>query len=316
MNVLLTGYAGLLGRHIARALKRRGWKVRVVLHSRTVTRRLFAAEADELLWGSLEDPALMERAVRGMDAVVHSAWKFSAQGAARPTMNETITLALHRAAAAAGVTKFQFISSVAVYGMDPRGGAALTETVQLSPEGDGFVYPAEKVAVETALLASAAPGMTLSIIRPGPIFDDEKGPVKKVLGLPGVRLGIGFGTGRNPMPYIHAADVAAASVLALGTAPHGAVFNVTPDAALPHKEWYRAWGRHRRTPLTPFFLRAWFMRLAAHGATLLKRALGKQGKVDVEYALAAATRGLRYANTRAKQELGWTPASTEKFLGG
>ena len=44
-----------------------------------------------------------------------------------------------------------------------------------------------------------------------------------------------------------------------------------------------------------------FLRLAAWAATMLKRALGKKGKVDVEYALAAATRNLRYANIRARR---------------
>ena len=119
MKVLLTGYAGLLGRHIARALKSEGHTVRVVLNRRTVTRREFAGEADELLWGSLENPELLRRAVAGVQAVVHSVWRFSAQGAERPTENERIAALLLRESAAAGAKRFVFISSVAVYGMDP-----------------------------------------------------------------------------------------------------------------------------------------------------------------------------------------------------
>jgi nucleoside-diphosphate-sugar epimerase len=101
----------------------------------------------------------------------------------------------------------------------------------------------------------------------------------------------------------------------LRTGVDGSVYNVTPDVAHPHREWFRAWGRSRRQELHPFFLRAWFLRFAAWAATMLKRALGKQGKVDMEYAIAAATRNLRYANTKAKEELGWAPAATDRFLG-
>jgi nucleoside-diphosphate-sugar epimerase len=313
MNILLTGYAGLLGRHIARSLKQSGHRVRVVLHQRTVARMDFAREADELLWGSLEDPRVREQALRGIDAVIHSAWKFSTQSAARPTANEVLTETLFRESLTAGVKEFAFISSVAVYGMQAADGAPITETSPVVAPTGGFVYPAEKVNTEQALRTIPRGTTRLAIFRPGPIFDDEKSPVKKVLRLAGKSFALGFGTGENPMPYIHAADVGDAVGRWIGSGKDGVVFNVTPTTCLRHRDWYVAWGKAHGLTLSPLFVRAWVMRSAAWGGTMVKRMLGKTGAVDVSYALAAASRDLKYSNAVAVRELGWTPAHTDRY---
>lgn len=309
MKVLLTGYAGLLGRHIARALKREGFEVRVVVHQRTVTREDFGREADELIWGSLEDPLVMKKALAGVDAVVHSAWKFSAQNAQRPTVNELVTESLCKESVRLGVRRFAFISSVAVYGMKSSDNAPVTESSSVVSDRDGFVYPAEKVMTEKILSSINRGAMSLGIFRPGPIFDDTKSPIKKIIG----KRALGFGTGRNPMPYIHAADVGDAIVKWLASGKDGAIYNITPTECLRHRDWFVAWGRNRGMQLKPVFVRSWVMRGAALAGTLVKRMLKKAGKVDVSYALAAATRGLQYDNSRAVSELGWKPTQTDKY---
>jgi nucleoside-diphosphate-sugar epimerase len=315
MKILLTGYAGLLGRHIARSLKASGHTVRVTLHQRTVARLDFRHEADEVLWGSLEDPLVQRAALDGVDAVVHSAWKFSAQGADRPTVNEVVTESLFRAAVKAGVQEFAFISSVAVYGMSSATDDVRTESSPVVDPVGGFIYPAEKVNTEQAFGAIPRGAMRLAIFRPGPIFDDEKSPVKKVLRLGGRNFGLGFGTGANPMPYIHAADVADAVARWIGSGKDGLVLNLTPTDCYDHRTWFRAWGRQQGLDISPLFVRAWVMRFAAFAGTTVKRMMGKQGKVDVSYALAAASRALRYSNAAARQALGWTPVHTDRYRG-
>ena len=94
INVLVTGYSGLLGRSVARALKKRGARVRVLLHTRSVPRDAIQREADEVLQGTLEDTAVIRDALSGVDAVVHTAWKTSKQLDPRPTANERLTLNL------------------------------------------------------------------------------------------------------------------------------------------------------------------------------------------------------------------------------
>ncbi|MFN0157976.1 MAG: NAD-dependent epimerase/dehydratase family protein [Bacteroidota bacterium] len=310
MKVLLTGYSGLLGRHIARALKQDGHHVRVVLHKRTVTRQLFKEEADELLWGSLEDPKTLHEAVKGVDIVVHSAWKFSTQTASRPTMNEVVTENLLKASIAAGVKKFAFVSSVAVYGMAATNGTTVTEQQPLDNAGH-FIYPLEKVNMESLLSDTNTQSMSIGIFRPGPIFDDHKSPIKKII----AGRAIGFGTGRNTMPYIHASDVADGIARWIRLGKSGGVYNLTPNKELQHREWYVAWARQKGFRVTPFFIRATVLRWAAAGATLLKRMLGKPGRVDVDYAIAAATRSMKYSNGHAVTELQWKPTKTDRYHG-
>jgi nucleoside-diphosphate-sugar epimerase len=313
MKVLLAGYTGLLGRYIARALKREGMTVRVVLHQRTVAKIDFVNEADELLWGSLDNPQVLKKALHGVDAVIHSAWKFSLQAAQRPTVNELVTESLYKASIEEGVERFAFISSVAVYGMQSDSNAVLSESSPLS-SGDDFIYPSEKLATEKLLLSLDRGSMLLGIFRPGPIFDNSKSPVKKNICIAGKKLAIGFGNGLNYMPYIHAADVADAIVRWLLSNDYdGSIYNITPSECMRHRDWYVAWGKKHGMKLTPVFLRPWMMRFAALGATTLKFILRKPGKVDVEYALAAATRSLRYSHGRAAKDLGWKPVQTDQY---
>lgn len=311
MKVLLTGYTGLLGRHIARALKQQGHTVRTVLHQRTVTRREIRPEVDDILWGSLEEPVILAHAVEGVDAVVHSAWKFSKQGDPRPTSNELVTEALYKESIRAGVRQFLFVSSVSVYGMSSGNKGVVTEEAPLASPENGFIYPSEKVMMENFIRSHERGAMKLGIVRPGPIFDDGKGPMKKIISIGSRKLALGFGNGKNPMPYIHATDVASGIVAWLKSGKDGGVYNLTPTLCLAHRDWYRVWGSARGLKVSPFFVRSFVLRGAAGMATLLKRLLGKKGKVDVDYVIASATRALRYSNVRAVQELAWKPVETE-----
>ena len=175
MKVLVTGYSGFLGRHLARVLKREGFQVRVILHRRTVTKREFHQEADEVLWGSLADPVIVRKAVSSVDAVVHAAWTFSA-ASERPSVNEKSTQLLLKASVDTEVKAFVFISSVAVYGMKVLDDSRVTEASPLTG-GDEllFLYPSEKITCEKILLATDRKELRLGIFRPGPIFEDEKG---------------------------------------------------------------------------------------------------------------------------------------------
>ena len=83
MKILITGYPGFLGRNVARAMKADGHFVRVVMNRHTVTRATFAKEANDLIWGSVEDPETVRKAVAGMDAVLHCAWRFNKEATPR-----------------------------------------------------------------------------------------------------------------------------------------------------------------------------------------------------------------------------------------
>jgi len=129
--------------------------VRVLLHTRSVPRDAIQREADEVLRGTLEDTAVIRDALSGIDAVVHTAWKTSKQVDPRPTVNERHTLNLWEHSVGLSIAKFALISSVSVYGMKSPEGAVLTEETSLAPnEASQFIYPSEKICIETSLGAS------------------------------------------------------------------------------------------------------------------------------------------------------------------
>jgi nucleoside-diphosphate-sugar epimerase len=116
------------------------------------------------------------------------------------------------------------------------------------------------------------------------------------------------------MPYIHAGDVAEAAVRWLKDGQNDAIFNVTPTICMRYKDWYVGWGKVHGTKIKPVFIRGSVLRLAAWAASLLKKMLGKSGKVDVRYAIASSTRDLIYHSTYAAKLLLWKPTATDKYL--
>ncbi len=312
MKVLLTGYAGFLGRHLARALHIEGSTVRVLLHRHTVSKSDFVQEADEVIWGSLEDIETIRQAVAGMQAVVHSAWTQTESSREETLVNEKNTTWLVQESTKAGVRSFAFISSVAVYGM--RGNSALDESAPYARNSElNYPYPAEKIAVEQMLRSFERRNMKLGIFRPGPIFDEQKGPPKKLLTLGRSVYAIGIGTGKNRMPYIHANDVADAVVRWLQDGTNDAVLNVTPSDCMFSHDWYQQWGRTTGRPVKPIFIRPIVIELLGLGVRMLKKFLAKDSKSDVKYAIASATRNLVYSNEALKQTLGWKDKVTAKF---
>ena len=125
MQALITGGAGFIGSHIAQALCRKGAKVRVLDNLSTGSEENLAWRTGgddlELIQGSADDAALLAKIVPGCDWVFHeSAVASVPQSVAQPLEtnqhNLDSTLKLLIAARDAGVKRFLFASSSAIYG--------------------------------------------------------------------------------------------------------------------------------------------------------------------------------------------------------
>jgi len=124
---LVTGGAGFIGSHIAEELIKRGHDVRIIDNFLTGKRENIASFLDniEFIEGDIRDVDTCRQSLEGVDFVLHQAALPSVPRSIEdPILTSEIniegTLNLLVASRDAGIKKFVFASSTAVYGDDPR----------------------------------------------------------------------------------------------------------------------------------------------------------------------------------------------------
>jgi len=159
-RVLVTGASGMLGGATARALLAAGHDVR------TFQRRPSGVPGAQDVRGDLTDPAAVDAAVAGCDAVVHLAAKVTITGpeAEFRRVNVDGTRTLLDAARAAGVRRFVQVSSpsVAHVGRSLVGAPA----GPAEPARARDPYARTKAAAELLALDTDAPGFRVLAVRP------------------------------------------------------------------------------------------------------------------------------------------------------
>ena len=139
MKYLITGGAGFIGSHIARALLEQGADVRVLDNFSSGKRENLKGLDVEILEGDLRDASVVTRAVEGVEVIFHEAAFVSVpESMEKPQecldVNVTGTSMLFEAARKAGVGRVVIASSAAVYGdSDAMPLVENTPLKQLSP---------------------------------------------------------------------------------------------------------------------------------------------------------------------------------------
>ena len=151
MAILVTGGAGYIGSHAARALRRSGYEVVVYDNLSTGFRRL--AQGFELVEGDIADDAKLRPVLARVDAVMHfAAHAYVGESVADPRKyfrnNVLAALSLLNSALDAGIRRFVFSSTCAVYGLPEQ--IPITELEKREPVNP---YGATKLCFENALEA-------------------------------------------------------------------------------------------------------------------------------------------------------------------
>lgn len=156
-NVLVTGGAGYIGSVLVRILLNKGYKVRAFDSLKFGGDALYdvAQHPDfEFMKGDLRNPADVDKALEGMDAVAHLAAivgdpacsKFSDEA---KEVNWTASVDLFKKVEQAGIQKFVFASTCSNYGKMEDPNSYVTETSELRPVS---LYAELKVKFEKFLL--------------------------------------------------------------------------------------------------------------------------------------------------------------------
>lgn len=170
-TILLTGASGFVGKAVLRTAQQRGLKIRPVYRSKDSAKGQFSFEIVSGLDGETD----WMQALQGVDVVIHAAARAHVmrEEVVDPLheyrrVNVEGTLNLARQAAAAGVRRFVFISSIKVNGESTQPDCPFYADDDPAPED---AYGLSKAEAETQLrLLDKKTGMEVTIIRPPLIF--------------------------------------------------------------------------------------------------------------------------------------------------
>jgi nucleoside-diphosphate-sugar epimerase len=225
MRIAVSGGAGFLGLHLNRRLVADGHTVRS-LDLEPLADAALEGSVEEVV-GDIRDPDAATRLVTGADLVVHAAAALPIQTArgAIESVNVDGTQRLLDAAVAAGVRRFVFVSSTAVYGIPAK--HPIEETDPLVGVGP---YGGSKIEAERRCLAAAAAasGLEVVLIRPKTFLGPERLGVFEILFdwiREGRRIPI-LGDGRNRYQLLAVEDLVDAIARSLDAPVAGQALNV------------------------------------------------------------------------------------------
>lgn len=167
MTNLVTGATGFIGGHFARALLQRGERVRALVRDPARAKEL-REQGVELVVGDLTNLESLAQAAAGARRVYHCGAivgeRLTEEEASQ--INVGGTRALLTASAAAGVSRFIYVSSLAVLGMDHQ-----YDTDETAPLAPSDLYGNSKIGAEEVVQEFIRQGaLEAVILRPGYVY--------------------------------------------------------------------------------------------------------------------------------------------------
>lgn len=230
MNILITGGAGFQGSHLAELMLSNGHSVTIINTFSDEKLENISSFKDKvnLVFGSITDPVLIEKTVRGHDVVFHLAANVNVDHSLTDpksfldvnvmgTFNILEQVRRHD-------IRMIYASTCEVYGdgHDLGGGELLNETAELKPKSP---YAASKAAADRLCYSyHTSFGVNVTIVRPFNIFGERQKsgtfgaliPILVRKAMMGEPLTV-FGDGSATRDYLHVSDLIRAYELVMET---------------------------------------------------------------------------------------------------
>jgi nucleoside-diphosphate-sugar epimerase len=310
-TVLVTGATGFVGSHVAEALARRGDSVRALARPGADTAILEKAGI-QIIPGDMSDPESLQRAVEGVDVVVHCAAKVGDWGPVDEyrKVNVEGLRALFDATLAKPLHRFVHVSSLGVY--EARHHYQTDETEPL-PDKHIDGYTQSKVESERlAMQYHRKQHVPVTVLRPGFVYGPRD---RMVLPRLAARLKEGsviyIARGKYALNTTYVGNIADAVLLAIDNPDAvGEIFNITDGEFVSKRKFFETVAdglglkRPRKFPSVPI----WLARMMANWREGKFRREGRPNPPRITQAqLKFAGLNLDFSIAKARTKLGYTP---------
>lgn len=305
MKVLVTGGSGFLGSHVVEQLSNDGHEVVALVRKNSNRKFLSTLSNVTLADGSIEDRASLDRAVAGVDAIVHSAGLVKAKSEAaffECNTQGTVNL-LEAALAHTTLKRFVHVSSLEACGPSPD-----QSPVRSDQEQPVTAYGRSKLAAEKEVLARKDK-LPVVILRPAAIYGPRDVEFLEAFRAARKRQWPVIDDGSMLGCYVYGPDCARACIQAItADIPSGNIYFVDDGEPLPMA---RAMGDllHESlgtSPLLRFGIPFPVLRVVARGVEAYGKVRGKAVMLTREK-VAMLARHWVCESGKTRDELAWSP---------
>ena len=311
-HIAISGASGHIGNTLCRLAIARGYSVRALGRTKSRIERANAGLPLEYAIGNLNDTRYLENALRGVDALIHSAGLISIDGGndgAVMATNYEGTRNIYAAAKKMGVRRFIYISSIHALDYDERS-PRVDEQTPLA-EQHAIIYNRSKAMAQAYLeshndrLVSIA--HPTGVIGPHDYYSSQSGEMLIKMARNTLRavLNIGF-------DWVDARDVADMILRILETGGAGRYLLSGHYASIKELAKYvdMAQGTNRKRLTIPM----WVAECAVPCALLIAKCAGKRPQFTREsiYHIKHSSRNIR--SHRAHEEFNYTPRPLQETI--
>ena len=241
-KVFLTGGSGFVGRAIVQELIKKGFEVKALVRPSYVPGHLRRPEIHPV-FGDLWELDWLEKALEGVDFVVHAAATFSGAWEDFYRINVDATKQIYQSSQHRNVQKFIYISSVSIYPHSRwREFSCFREDDPYEEDSKASFYARSKIEAEKAIKDLAQKGnVPYVIFRPGAIYGPYGPLFPATMGLQiGPKKIMFIGNPRKALPLSYVENVARDVVYALDSEKvNNEIFNLVEDETLSRRDYLR-----------------------------------------------------------------------------